>query len=243
MKLKHLIPALLVALAAAVLPAAGLAQGQTDPNAKANFIGKIVRTGDTASLRVHYRCSTGDALWVSAKQVASRRRTAALKEEGSSKVSAAWWQSHRNPFVCNGRYHTARVTIDKVEPGSKGKLKKGKAWVQFCVTKNEKALILSKSGWVGVRVRSEPTSSAATSAGSRPVTSISSAPASLRSQVSWRLTRLRVRRLRASTSPRRSSSKPSALRAVSDAPAACAARTSCTAPAATIASTRSSVRA
>ena len=134
------------------LPAATLAQGGTDPHAKANFIGKIKRTGSTATLRVHYRCATGDALWVSAKQTKPAKKDRALTKEHSSKVAAAWWQSHRNPFVCNGSYHTATVTIDKVEPGSKGKLRKGKAWVQFCVTTDEDSLILSKSAWVGVRV-------------------------------------------------------------------------------------------
>jgi len=41
--------------------------------------------------------------------------------------------------------------IDMVEPGSKGKLKKGRAWVQFCVTQGEETLILSKSGRVKVK--------------------------------------------------------------------------------------------
>ena len=42
------------------------------------------------------------------------------------------------------------MSIDKVEPGSKGTLKTGVAYVQFCVTKGQQALILSKSGWVKV---------------------------------------------------------------------------------------------
>jgi hypothetical protein len=41
--------------------------------------------------------------------------------------------------------------VPQVEPGSKGKLKKGRAWVQFCVTQGEETLILSKSGWVKVK--------------------------------------------------------------------------------------------
>jgi hypothetical protein len=149
-----LVTALAVGLTIAAVPAVAGAQQGSDPHARAVFLGKIERTGSTATLKVRYRCATGEALWVSAKQVASRRRDPALKKEGSSKVAAAWWQSHRNPFVCNGAFHTARVTIDKVEPGSKGRLKKGRAWVQFCVTKGEQDLILSRSGWVGVRVAS-----------------------------------------------------------------------------------------
>jgi hypothetical protein len=71
-------------------------------------------------LKVRYRCASGEALRVSAKQAKSRKKT-------------------------------AKFTIDKVEPGSKGKLKKGRAWVQFCVTQGEETLILSKSGRVKVK--------------------------------------------------------------------------------------------
>ena len=80
--------------------------------------------------------------------------TAKLTKEGSSKTAAAWWESHRNRFVCNGKSHTAAFSIDTVEKGSKGKLVTGKAWVQFCVTTGkteaDTKLILSKSGWVEV---------------------------------------------------------------------------------------------
>jgi hypothetical protein len=38
-----------------------------------------------------------------------------------------------------------------VEKGSKGRLKKGRAYIQFCVTQGEQTLLLSKSGWVRVR--------------------------------------------------------------------------------------------
>jgi len=71
--------------------------------------------------------------------------------EGSSKVAVAWWQSHRNKFTCDGTFHTGKFTIDKIEQGSKGKLKHGKAWVQFCVTQGEETLILSRSAYVDVK--------------------------------------------------------------------------------------------
>lgn len=92
----------------------------------------------------------GQTLWVSAKQSASGRKDRRLAKEGSSKVASAWWQSHRNAFVCDTQPHTARFSIDKVEKGSKGKLKDGTAWVQFCVT-NGDDLVLSGSHWVKVR--------------------------------------------------------------------------------------------
>jgi hypothetical protein len=149
MKRKYVVPAVAAVLAAG-LPA--LAQAQNaDPKAKATYLGKIKVEGKQATLRVRYRCASGEALWVSAKQVKSRKKDPALKKEGSSKVSVAWWQSHRNKFTCDGTFHTGTFTIDKVEQGSKGTLKKGKAWVQFCVTQGQETLILSRSAYVNVK--------------------------------------------------------------------------------------------
>jgi len=150
MKNHRLIGAVAVALAAAISPMAAQAQN-ADPNAKAEYLGTIKSSGKTASLRVRYNCASGEALWVSAKQSKSGRRAKRLTREGGSRYSAAWLQSHRNKFVCDGTPHTARFSIDTVEPGSKGRLKKGSAWVQFCVTQGEETLILSEADWVKVR--------------------------------------------------------------------------------------------
>ena len=55
-------------------------------------------------------------------------------------MAKAWFQSHRNPITCDGTSRTAVFTLDKVEPGSKGRLKakgkrnRGRAYIQFCVT-------------------------------------------------------------------------------------------------------------
>src|SRR4051794_22860239 len=121
------------ALAAAAVPMVAHAQQQTDPNAKAEFVGAIKAGKKKASLKVTYSCNAGQALWVSAKESASGKKDRRLRKEGSSKTASAWWQSHRNAFVCDTQPHTARFSIDKVEKGSKGKLKDGIAWVQFCV--------------------------------------------------------------------------------------------------------------
>jgi hypothetical protein len=163
MKLKHALPAAALALAAVVAPVAH-AQGGTDPNAAATFRSKLVRVDrSTAVLKVTYRCSHGTTLWISAKQLANGKRSAVLAKEGSSKVAKTWLQSHRNPITCDGTDQTAVFTLDKVEPGSKGRLKAhgrhnaGKAYIQFCVTmppadpSQEGELVLSKSGWVSVR--------------------------------------------------------------------------------------------
>jgi hypothetical protein len=144
---------LMVVVAFAVAVPTALAEG-SDPNARATFVGPIHVSGKSATLRVRYQCASGEAVWVSAKQTKSGVSAARLQKEGASKIAAAWWDSHRNHFVCNGKAHTATFTLDKVEPGKKGTLVPGTAWVQFCVTKGhtEKTtvLILSKSGWVHV---------------------------------------------------------------------------------------------
>jgi len=138
------------ALAAAAIPMVAQAQEQTDPNAKAEFVGAIKAGKKKATLKVTYSCNAGQALWVSAKESASGKKDRRLPKEGSSKTASAWWQSHRNAFVCDTQPHTATFSIDKVEKGSKGKLTDGIAWVQFCVT-NGDDLVLSGSRWVRVR--------------------------------------------------------------------------------------------
>jgi hypothetical protein len=145
-----------VTLAVAVSLAAPLTANAagSDPNGKATFVGAIHVGGKKATLSVRYQCASGQTVWVSAKEMASGASSAKLAKEGSSKTAAAWWESHRNKFVCNGKLHTGTFSIDTVEKGSKGKLVAGKAWVQFCVTKGtteaNTKLILSKSGWVAV---------------------------------------------------------------------------------------------
>jgi hypothetical protein len=163
MKFKHVMPVAAVAFAAAAVP---VAQGQegTDPTASATFKSKLVRVDkSTAVLKVKYQCSRGDTLWISAKQLKNGKASKALTKEGSSQKAQTWLQSHRNPIICDGQSHTTVFTLDKVEPGSKGRLKAeskrsaGKAYIQFCVTlpptdpNGEGELTLSKSGFVKVR--------------------------------------------------------------------------------------------
>ena len=145
--------ATVAALATCAAPVAAQAQEPTkaiDPTAKATFVGKIKSKGGTAKLRVRYTCSTGQTLWISAKQTRDGRRDARLTEHGSSAIAASWLQSHRNPIVCDGTRRTTSFTMDEVEPGSKGRLRRGTAYVQFCVTA-EDALTYSKNAWVKVR--------------------------------------------------------------------------------------------
>jgi hypothetical protein len=142
----------LAALAVAVTPVAAMGQEQqaTPPAKTAKPIGKVKRVGKKAAkLKVRYSCKTGSALWISLKQAKAGKKDAALKKEGSSKAAAAWLQSHSNPIVCDGASHTATFTVDKKEQG-KGKLVKGSAWLQFCVTEGD-SLTVSVSKWVTVK--------------------------------------------------------------------------------------------
>jgi hypothetical protein len=152
--MKKLLAAVALATVVSVVaPVVANAEG-TDPNGKATFMGAILVCGAKATLSVRYQCASGKTVWVSAKEMGSGASSAKLAKEGSSKTAAAWWESHRNTFVCNGKPHTGTFSVDKVEKGSKGTLVNGKAWVQFCVTKGtteaNTKLILSKSGWVAV---------------------------------------------------------------------------------------------
>jgi hypothetical protein len=140
---------------AGCLAATALAEG-SDPTARATFMSTIDVSGAKATLKVRYRCAkvAGAHLWVSAKQTTSGLSAARLQKEGSSKGSAAWWDTHREPISCNGAFHTTTFTIDHVEKGTKGQLRSGTAWVQFCITTGtteaNTKLLLSQSGWVHV---------------------------------------------------------------------------------------------
>jgi hypothetical protein len=150
MKIRHLIPVVALGAATVIAPVAQAQKG-SDATAKATFLGPVKTKGKTATLRVKYQCSKGAVLWISAKQTKSAKKAKSLTKEGSSKVSSAWLQSHRNKITCDGKAHTTVFKLDKVEKGSKGTLRKGEAWIQFCVTQGEHDLTLSKSGWVHVK--------------------------------------------------------------------------------------------
>ena len=139
--------AALAAVATAAAPTAAIA---ARPSKAAKPIGQVKRTSKkTARLKVRYRCKAGTTLWISLKQSKSGKKDARLKKEGSSKVAHTWLQSHRNKIKCDGRKHTKRFKLDKVEPGSKGHLKEGRAWLQFCIT-NGNTLTVSVARWVKV---------------------------------------------------------------------------------------------
>lgn len=147
---KQIAVAAATALTVAATPALA-AQAPPAKTAKPLGSAVIAKGKASAKLKVRYSCKSGDTLWISLKQTKSGKKSKALKKGGSSKTAAAWWESHRNKITCDGKNHTKRFTVDKKEKGSKGTLRSGFAWLQFCVTKNEKALTVSVARWVSVR--------------------------------------------------------------------------------------------
>jgi hypothetical protein len=133
-KKRHLFAAIAIALAIP-LGSAFAAGATPEGKTQAQVIGPVELNGDgTASVTARYICQPEfDHLWVSAKQVADRQPDPALQGEGSSGISAAWWQSHPLDFSCDGAWHTQTFTIDTVEQGF-GELQHGQAWIQFCLT-------------------------------------------------------------------------------------------------------------
>src|SRR3712207_3279098 len=103
MKKASLSIALAVVAALAVAPGASAAKPAKAVTPQANVLGNVIVQPDgTALVRARYVCAVVQHLWISAKQVASRRRDPRLEQEGSSAISAAWLQSHPQSFTCDG---------------------------------------------------------------------------------------------------------------------------------------------
>ena len=152
----------LAAVAAAALAAPSAASAQGLPDGGIGFARTIgpahmSKGGHQAVLTVRYSCASGDHLWVSLKQSRSGRRDRAIKKEGSGAghVSATWLDSHRELAVCDGRKRTAQFYVDQLEPGKYGHLRRGVAWLQFCVTDSKlpeaQSLTTYLPTWVRVR--------------------------------------------------------------------------------------------
>jgi hypothetical protein len=140
-KLKRLfvIAAVVTTALMAVAPASAKQPTESFTFGDADVIGPVHVRGDVAKVHARYSCDVGNHIWVSAKQNSSATIDPEVSAEGSGfeNVASAWWQSHRGTFTCDGKRHTGWFTIDTVEPGSRGELQKGWAWVQFCITTDE----------------------------------------------------------------------------------------------------------
>src|SRR5437868_14452715 len=92
-----------VVAAALAIPVVAAAAG-TDPTARASFAGPIQVNGAKATLKVRYRCSSGQNLWVSAKETAGGYSARKPLKQGSSKTAASWCDSHRHRVRCDGKF-------------------------------------------------------------------------------------------------------------------------------------------
>jgi hypothetical protein len=152
--------------ATSVLALAAPAAAAPKPAFEADVVG-VVRIDPTdpevAEVKVRYRCAAGAdlGLWVSVKQTADRSADPRLSQEGSSRTSAAWSDSHRNAFTCDGRTRVGTFEVDQEEPWyvpgearpAQGPLAEGEAYVQFCLTGpgGEGGLLISEDEFVHVR--------------------------------------------------------------------------------------------
>jgi len=131
----------IAAVAAVALVGAAPASAQEDSFTfgDAAVLGPVHVRGDVARIHARYSCGIGNHIWVSAKQSDAADIDPAVAAEGFGfeSTDGAWWQSHRGSFSCDGKRHTAWFTVDTVEEGSRGQLRRGWAWVQFCVTTND----------------------------------------------------------------------------------------------------------
>ena len=131
----------MTAVATAGLVAAGPASAQNESFTfgDADVIGPVHIRGDVAQVHARYSCDAGTHIWVSVKQNDSATVDPDVSAEGAGfgGAATAWWQSHRGTFKCDGKRHVAWFTVDTVEFGSRGQLKPGWGWVQFCITTDE----------------------------------------------------------------------------------------------------------
>jgi len=144
--------AVALVLAAALPATAGASPKAVTPTADIISHVKTFDGGNAATVKARYVCPEGNHLWVSAKQSADGSRDARLEGEGSSAFAAGWLQNHPSNFACDGKSHVGGFRVDNFTEYGFGQLRRGVAWVQFCVVSEATgALILSHSEWVGVK--------------------------------------------------------------------------------------------
>jgi hypothetical protein len=114
----------------------------------AAVLGPVHVRGDVARVHARYSCDVGTHIWVSVKQSAAADidHAVAAEDAGFGGVAAAWWDSHRGSFTCDGKRHVAWYTVDTVEEGTRGQLQSGWGYVQFCITTDED-LISIRQQW------------------------------------------------------------------------------------------------
>ena len=156
--MKHLLAVIAVVATALVAAAPASAKKNETPDTftvgDAAILGPVKVRGDVAYVRARYSCDVGNHIWVSVKQGASAQIDPAVSAEGAGfgGAATAWWQSHRGTFTCDGKRHVGWFSVDTVEPGSRGQLKRGWGYVQFCITTDE-GLSAVRQQWSKVKVK------------------------------------------------------------------------------------------
>jgi hypothetical protein len=150
MKVRALAAAAALSILAPLGALATSAVASASPTMSATPGNYITRSGfGSANLSASYACEEGVHLWVSAKQAPGGRYDARLTQEGSSRFSAAWLQSHPVNFTCDGLRRSQSFPIDTEEQGF-GTLVRGVAYVQFCLVSADDELLISETRWVAV---------------------------------------------------------------------------------------------
>lgn len=147
------LPLALVTAAAALAAVVPGSTASAAPKESATILGTVVlsKDGNEATVRARYVCNQPTHLWVSAKQSASGKRDDRLTGEGSSQYAAAWLQNHP-ALNCDGRNHVESFKIDNFTEYGFGTLKKGVAWIQFCMTRGDDfGIIAYPTRWAQVR--------------------------------------------------------------------------------------------
>jgi hypothetical protein len=137
--MRRLIVLAAVAATALVVAVPASAQENSFTFGDAAVLGPVHVRGDVAKVHARYSCEAGDHIWVSVKQGATGAVDPDVSADGSGfgGAASAWWQSHGGSFTCDGKRHVAWFTVDTAEPGSRGQLRSGWGWVQFCITNGE----------------------------------------------------------------------------------------------------------
>src|SRR5215213_2393352 len=140
-----------LSLAAALPATAGAKTKPVTPAAEIISHVKTFEGGSAATVKARYVCPEGNHLWVSAKQSADGAPDPRLEGEGSSAFAAGWLQNHPGNFTCDGKSHVGTFQVDNFTEYGFGQLRRGVAWVQFCVVSEAtEQLVLSHSEWVKV---------------------------------------------------------------------------------------------
>jgi hypothetical protein len=147
------------ALTGSVATAGAKQPGESFQVGDSEILGPVHVRGDVAKVHVRYLCTEATHLWVSVKQNASATVDSAVSAEssGSNGAATSWWMSHdAGAFTCDGKRHVGWFTVDTAEVseflGSTGPLRKGWAWVQFCLTFGDEGVDAITMQWVPVVV-------------------------------------------------------------------------------------------